>query len=69
MTLFRLATGEAPYVADLKFEGMVHGALKFSDHPRAKVLKIDTGKAAEKLEGVLRIIYFRRYSWRAFTLV
>jgi CO/xanthine dehydrogenase Mo-binding subunit len=51
---FRLATGEAPYVADLKFEGMVHGALKFSDHPRAKVLKIDTGKA-EKMEGVLRI--------------
>jgi xanthine dehydrogenase molybdenum-binding subunit len=51
---FRLATGEAPYVADLKFEGMVHGALKFSEHPRAKVLKIDTGKA-EKMEGVLRI--------------
>ena len=51
---FRLATGEAPYVADLKFEGMVHGALKFSEHPRAKVLKIDTGKA-EKLEGVLRV--------------
>ncbi len=51
---FRLATGEAPYVADLKFEGMVHGALKFSEHPRAKVLKIDTGKA-EKMEGVLRV--------------
>ena len=50
----RLATGEAPYVADLKFEGMVHGALKFSEHPRAKVLKIDYG-AAEKLAGVLRI--------------
>ncbi|SVA95326.1 uncharacterized protein METZ01_LOCUS148180, partial [marine metagenome] len=50
----RLATGEAPYVADLKFEGMVHGALKFSEYPRAKVLKIDTGKA-EKMEGVLRV--------------
>ena len=50
----RLATGEAPYVADLKFGGMVHGALKFSEHPRAKVLKIDTGKA-EKMEGVLRV--------------
>ncbi|HIN48776.1 MAG TPA: selenium-dependent xanthine dehydrogenase [Deltaproteobacteria bacterium] len=50
----RLATGEAPYVADLKFEGMVHGALKFSDHPRAKVLKIDTS-VAEKLDGVLRV--------------
>jgi len=49
-----LATGEAPYVADLKFEGMVHGALKFSDHPRAKVLKINTS-VAEKLDGVLRV--------------
>ena len=50
----RLAVGEAPYVADLKFEGMVHGALKFSEHPRAKVLKINTDKA-EKMEGVLHI--------------
>ena len=50
----RLATGEAPYVADLKFEGMVHGALKFSDHPRAKVMKINTS-VAEKLDGVLRV--------------
>ena len=49
-----MATGEAPYVADLKFEGMVHGALKFSDHPRAKVLKINTS-VAEKLDGVLRV--------------
>ena len=50
----RLAKGEAPYVADLKFEGMLHGALKFSDHPRAKILKIDTSKA-EKMSGVLRV--------------
>ena len=50
----RLAVGEAPYVADLKFDGMVHGALKFSEHPRAKVLKISTDKA-EKMDGVLRV--------------
>ncbi len=50
----RLVVGDAPYVADLKFEGMVHGALKFSDHPRAKIMKIDTS-AAEKLDGVLRV--------------
>ena len=50
----RLAKGEAPYVADLKFEGMLHGALKFSDHPRAKILRIDTSKA-EKLSGVLKV--------------
>ncbi|HCB32601.1 MAG TPA: selenium-dependent xanthine dehydrogenase, partial [Deltaproteobacteria bacterium] len=39
---------------DLKFEGMVHGALKFSEHPRAKVMKINTS-VAEKLDGVLRV--------------
>ena len=50
----RFATGEAPYVADLKFDGIVHGALKFSDHPRAKVLKINS-IVAEKLHGVLRV--------------
>ena len=50
----RLAVGEAPYVADLKFEGMVHGVLKFSEHPRAKILKISTAKA-EKMDGVLRV--------------
>jgi len=50
----RLAKGEAPYVADLKFEGMLHGALKFSDHPRAKILKINSSKA-EKLSGVLKV--------------
>ena len=33
---------------------MVHGAMKFSDHPRAKVLKINTS-VAEKLDGVLRV--------------
>ncbi|MBS1255556.1 MAG: putative xanthine dehydrogenase subunit D [Deltaproteobacteria bacterium] len=50
----RLATGEAPYVADLKVDGMVHGALKFSEHPRAKVLKINTANA-EKMDGVLSV--------------
>ena len=33
---------------------MVHGALKFSDYPRAKIIKIDTSKA-EKADGVIRI--------------
>jgi aldehyde oxidoreductase len=51
---FRLVLGQRPYVADMKLPGMVYGALKFSDHPRAKVLAIDTGKAAA-LPGVIRI--------------
>ena len=50
----KLVLGQAPYVADMKLEGMIYGALKFSDHPRAKVLSINTGKA-EKLKGVIRV--------------
>lgn len=46
-----LAMGDRPYVADMKREGMLHGALRLSDHPRAKVRGIDTS-AAEALPGV-----------------
>jgi aldehyde oxidoreductase len=49
-----LVLGKSPYIADMKLDGMVYGALKFSDHPRAKVLSINT-KKAEKLLGVLKI--------------
>ncbi|MCP5062824.1 MAG: selenium-dependent xanthine dehydrogenase [Ignavibacteriae bacterium] len=50
----KLTLGQAPFVADIKIDGMLHGALKFSDYPRAKVIKIDTGKA-EKFPGVVKI--------------
>ena len=46
--------GFRPFVADMKFPGMLHGALKFSDHPRAVVKSIDTSKA-EGMPGVQRI--------------
>ena len=48
------ALGQRNFVDDMSFEGMLFGALKFSDHPKAKVLKIDISEA-EKLEGVHRI--------------
>ena len=51
----RLATGHAPYVADLDVEGMLHGALKFSDHPRARVLSMDLSDAQTN-PGVERIL-------------
>jgi len=51
---YETAIGQRPFVDDLKFDGMLYGALKFSDHPRAKVLKIDTSKA-EKVKGVRRV--------------
>jgi selenium-dependent xanthine dehydrogenase len=41
-----LALGDKPYVNDLKATGMLHGAIRFSDHPRARVLGIDTARAA-----------------------
>jgi selenium-dependent xanthine dehydrogenase len=46
--------GMRPYVADLHVDGMLHGAVRLSDHPRARVLSIDTSEA-EALEGVERV--------------
>ncbi len=40
-----LALGDKPYVADMVAPDMVHGAIRFSDHPRARVRKIDVSKA------------------------
>lgn len=51
---FETAIGQRKFVNDLNFPGMLHGALRFSDHPRAKVLKIDTAEAL-KCEGVVSI--------------
>ena len=51
---YEKALGISPYVNDLKFEGMLYGVLKFSEHPRAKVLKIDVS-AVEKIPGVIRV--------------
>jgi len=49
------AIGRKPFVDDLRFDGMLFGALKFSDHPRARVISIDTG-AAEQAEGVKKVL-------------
>jgi selenium-dependent xanthine dehydrogenase len=49
-----LVLGKSPYVADMKLPEMVYGALRFSDHPRAKVLSINIEKAKE-LAGVIKI--------------
>ena len=42
----QLAMGDRDYVADMTRDGMLHGAVRLSDHARAKVLRIDTSKAA-----------------------
>ena len=40
-----LALGDKPFVGDLVEPGMLHGALRFSDHPRARVVHVDASKA------------------------
>ena len=49
-----LVLGKSPFIADMKLPGMVYGVLKFSDHPRAKVLSIDF-KNAKELPGLIKI--------------
>ncbi|MBI2519227.1 MAG: selenium-dependent xanthine dehydrogenase [Bdellovibrio sp.] len=51
----KTALGERPFVNDLKFANLHFGALKLTDHPRAKILKIDTTSAAQK-PGVVKIL-------------
>jgi len=51
----KLVLGQHEYVDDIRLEGMRYGALKFSDHPRARVLRIDT-EQAEALDGVIRVL-------------
>ncbi|MHA1302733.1 MAG: selenium-dependent xanthine dehydrogenase [Candidatus Heimdallarchaeaceae archaeon] len=49
-----MALGKKPYIADMEVENMLHGAFLLSEHPRAKIIKIDTSEA-EKACGVVRV--------------
>lgn len=51
---FELALGKKPFINDMTMEGMLHGAVRFSDHPRAVVKHIDVSKA-EAIEGVIKV--------------
>jgi xanthine dehydrogenase molybdenum-binding subunit len=46
-----LAVGRRPYIDDMRVPGMLHGALRLSDHARAEVVHIDTARASRE-EGV-----------------
>jgi selenium-dependent xanthine dehydrogenase len=50
-----LALGDEKFVADMNVPGLLHGALRFSDHPRARILGIDTAKA-ESHAGVVAVL-------------
>lgn len=49
------ALGRTPFTADLRLPGMLHAALVFSEHPRARVLSIDA-TAAASAPGVARVL-------------
>jgi xanthine dehydrogenase molybdenum-binding subunit len=50
--------GQHQYVADMLVPGMLHGAVRFSDHPRALVRRIDIAAAAA-VPGVVRVVTWR----------
>lgn len=52
---YERAVGTRPFVDDLQVPGMAHGALVFSEHPRARVLAIHTAEA-EAMPGVVRVL-------------
>ncbi len=51
---YSTAIGERKFVRDMRFDGMLHAALKFSDHPRAKIKSIDLS-AAKASQGVIAV--------------
>ncbi|WP_233248383.1 selenium-dependent xanthine dehydrogenase [Desulfonatronum sp. SC1] len=52
---FERAVGSKLFTDDLRFPGMLHGALHFSAHPRARVVAIDTSMALAA-PGVVRVL-------------
>ena len=48
------AIGQSDFVADMRVDEMVFGALRFSDFPRCRIIRIDTS-LADQLPGVIRI--------------
>ena len=52
---YEMAVGKRLFVNDLKFDGMLYGALYFSEHAKATVLEIDISEALI-VKGVVKII-------------
>src|SRR5215813_1984138 len=50
-----LTLGERRYIGDMKVPGMLHGAVRLSDHPRALVKRIDVAQA-RALPGVRAVV-------------
>ena len=41
-----LALGDKAYINDMVMPGMLFGAIRFADHPRARIVRIDTDRAS-----------------------
>jgi selenium-dependent xanthine dehydrogenase len=50
-----LALGDQRFIGDMTVPGMLHGALRFSDHPRARVLSVDVSRARSH-PGVVAVV-------------
>jgi len=50
-----LALGDNVFVGDMEAPGMLHAALRFSDHPRARIVSVDTSRALAHL-GVVAVL-------------
>ncbi len=51
---YEKAVGRSAFIDDMRIDGLLHAALKFSDHPRAQIRKIDVATAAN-VPGVVRV--------------
>ncbi|MGA2546920.1 MAG: xanthine dehydrogenase family protein molybdopterin-binding subunit [Rectinemataceae bacterium] len=56
-------TGDAMYVSDMTFPGMLYAAVKKSPHARARILRVDTSKA-EALPGVRSVLIGAELNYR-----
>jgi selenium-dependent xanthine dehydrogenase len=55
---YKTAIGRRDFVDDLFPEKLLFAALKFSDHPKARIIKIDTSRAT-RFPGVVRVVTAR----------
>ena len=51
-------TGQARYPGDFSMPGMLHAKVVWSEHPHARVRRIDASRA-EALSGVVRVLTYR----------
>jgi selenium-dependent xanthine dehydrogenase len=50
-----LALGDKPYINDMVLPGMLFGAVRFADHPRARIARISTARAVAH-QGVVCVL-------------